>query len=83
MVRAVLRLGLGACGVGLVVALAAVPAHACPVCFGNDTSPLTDGARAAAFVLVGVTLVMLAGLGALALALYRRQRATAAPEAGA
>lgn len=60
----------------LVACLPAV-ARACPVCFGNDAGPLTQGARAAAFVLLGLTALVLGGLAAFVLRLYRRQRAAA------
>ena len=32
----------------------------CPICFQLEQGPITDGMRAAVFVLIGVTLVVLA-----------------------
>lgn len=49
-------------------------ATACPVCFGDDPGPMTDGARAAAFVLLGLSGAMLTTIGAVAWSIYRRTR---------
>lgn len=36
---------------------------ACPICFGVEPGPISDGVRAAVFVLLGVTLGVLSGFG--------------------
>ena len=66
MRRGLRRAGRVARVAGALVALLPAAARACPVCFGNDAGSLSQGARAAAFVL----------------RLYRRQRAAAGPAAG-
>jgi hypothetical protein len=43
--------------------IADTPLLACPVCFRAEESALTDGVRAAVFVLLGVTAVVLAFVG--------------------
>lgn len=64
------RAALLAALLGLLPAVSA----ACPVCFGDDPGPMTDGARAAAFVLLGLSGAMLATVGAFAWSIYRRTR---------
>jgi len=55
-----LRLRLIATTVAAIV-IGAAPLLACPVCFQVEQGPVTDGIRAAVLVLVGVTVVVLAG----------------------
>ena len=66
----------------LIAAFLPASARACPVCFGNDAGPLTQGARAAAFVLLGLSASVLAAVGAFIYRLYRRGRAAAADAPG-
>jgi heme/copper-type cytochrome/quinol oxidase subunit 2 len=44
-----------------MIAAAAGPVLACPVCFQVEQGPVTDGIRAAVVVLMGVTVVVLGG----------------------
>jgi len=57
-------------------------ALACPICFGVDQGPVTDGVRTAVLVLVGVTLTVLAGFGVFIARFVRRSRAVAGTEPG-
>lgn len=75
------RAGCAALLVAPLVAWLPVAACACPVCFGNDAGPLSQGARAAAFVLLGLTALVLGGVLAFVLRLCRRQRAAATANA--
>jgi hypothetical protein len=45
---------------------------ACPVCFQVERSATTDGVQAAVFVLMGVTGVVLSGLGVFIVKFWRR-----------
>lgn len=47
---------------------------ACPVCFGNDQGPLTQGSRAAALFLLGLTGVMLGAVATVGWSIRRRNR---------
>ena len=47
---------------------------ACPVCFRFEESAVTDGVRAAVLVLIGVTVVVLAGFVRFARRVAQRQR---------
>jgi len=47
---------------------------ACPVCFGVEAGPVTDGVRAAVLVLIGVTTGVLAGFGVFIARFVRRSR---------
>lgn len=59
----------------VVVALAANPAFACSVCYGNGatTSPLLTSARLGVFLLLGITVAVLGGFAKFFL--YLRNRA--------
>ena len=59
-----------------MTALAALPPLACAACFGATESPLLDGARAGAFILIGVTLLMQGSLAGFFFYLMRRARRT-------
>jgi hypothetical protein len=69
----------------ITLSLTAVPrlALACPVCFGQNDSPLAKGANMGIFFMLGVVGVMLTGFAAFFVYLSRRARAfetgTAAP----
>ncbi len=61
----------------LLPALAAAPAAACEVCFGaarNSGSPLVTGARLGVFLLLGITVAVLAGFASFFLYLRHRAR---------
>lgn len=49
-------------------------AAACPVCFGSDQGPLTQGSRTAAFFLLGLTAVMLVAVATVGWSIQRRNR---------
>lgn len=49
-------------------------ARACAACFGAADSPMIDGARVGAWVLIGVTVAMQAAFAAFFLYLRRRAR---------
>ena len=53
------------------------PALACASCFGAADSPLIDGARAGAFVLIGVVVVMQGSFAGFFLYLRGRARSRA------
>jgi len=55
--------------------LPAVSSWACPVCFGNPSSPLTQGASNGIFFLLGVIGVVQLGFIALFVTFWRRARA--------
>ena len=57
-------------------ALAVLPPLACAACFGATESPLIDGARAGAFMLIGVTVLMQGALAGFFFYLMRRSRRT-------
>ena len=46
---------------GVLWGLATALPAACPICFQMEPGPVTDGVRAAVFVLVGVTVSVLSG----------------------
>lgn len=56
-------------------ATAGPTALACPVCFRIDEGPVTDGVRAAVFVLIGVTVGVLAGFAVFIARFVRRAAA--------
>ena len=56
----------------LAALLSAQPALACSVCFGDPTSPMTQGVHAGVLVLLGVVGVVLTGLASLLLFWMRR-----------
>jgi hypothetical protein len=58
----------------VIVAAAAVPLQACPVCFQMEDGPVTRGVRAAVLVLVGVTTGVLAGFAMFIVRFVRRTR---------
>jgi len=64
-------------------ALAAAPraALACPVCFGQNDSPMAAGINMGIFVMLGVTGVVLAAFASFFISLIRRAR-VASREAG-
>ena len=47
---------------------------ACPICFQIEQGPVTDGVRAAVFVLMAVTVVVLTGFGMFVARLARADR---------
>lgn len=57
-------------------AAAPLPLLACAACFGATDSPLIDGARAGAFILIGVTVLMQGSLAGFFFYLMRRARRT-------
>ena len=66
----------------LAMLFAATPAaRACQSCFGAEDSPLVDGARMGAFVLIGVTVAVQVAFASFFLYLRRRARIVAALEA--
>ena len=60
----------------LLVALGAVPAAACDVCYGaaSSSSPLVSGARLGVFLLLGVTVAVLGGFAKFFFYLRNRAR---------
>lgn len=60
---------LGAALLGAPVSVAA-----CPVCFSVEEGPVTDGVRTAVLVLIGVTVMVLAGFGVFITRFIRRSR---------
>ena len=52
-------------------------ALACPVCFGQNDSPLASGVNMGVFVMLGVTGVVLAGFAGFFIYLMRRARLAA------
>lgn len=47
----------------VLVALSDAALLACPICFRMDEGPVSEGIRAAVFVLLGVTTAVLTGFG--------------------
>jgi len=68
------RLGLPLAAAVLVWLGGAVPAHACPVCFGDAEGPMIDAARLGTFLLLGVTLALQGAFVAFFLYLRRQAR---------
>jgi hypothetical protein len=66
------------------VALLAVPraALACPVCFGENDSPLTSAMRIGVFFMLGIVAVVLAGFASFFIYLMRRARMVARQSEG-
>ena len=58
-----LRGGLKPAAYGLIWAMAQTPLLACPVCFQIEDGQAASGVRAAVYVLMGVTVVVLGGFG--------------------
>lgn len=56
---------------------------ACPICFGIDQGPVTEGVRTAVLVLIGVTVSVLAGFGVFITRFVRRMRVASVASAGA
>ena len=69
--RNVTRLSLAA----LMLVLAAEPALACPVCFGDSDSPMAKGMNDAVWVLLGIVGFVQIGFVALFVSFWRRSRA--------
>lgn len=46
-----------------IAAVGVAPLLACPICFRIEAGPVSDGVRAAVFVMLGVTLGVLSGFG--------------------
>jgi hypothetical protein len=63
----------------LALLLRPAAALACPICFGVGDGPAADGMNAGITVLLGVTAVVLAGIGVAIVALARRARRYAPP----
>lgn len=61
--------------IGMASALVAQSAMACPVCFGDPSSPLTKGAANAIWFLIGIVALVQIGFIALFLSFWRRARA--------
>ena len=59
-----------------MIAPASLPVLACAACFGGGDSPLIDGARVGAYVLIGVTVLMQGSLAGFFFYLRRRARQT-------
>ena len=59
--------------------LAAVPraALACPVCFGQNDSPMAAGINSGIFVMLGIIAVLWAAFGSFFIYLWRRGRLAA------
>lgn len=55
-------------------ALASAPLIACPICFQVEDGPTSSGIRAAVFVLMGVTVSVLAGFARFVVRLARRSQ---------
>lgn len=60
---------------GSLIAFVAQSAFACPVCFGDPSSPLTKGATNAVWFLLGVIGFVQIGLVALFVTFWRRAKA--------
>ena len=60
---------------GCLLLFVAQSAFACPVCFGDPSSPLTKGATNAVWFLLGVIGFVQIGLIALFVTFWRRARA--------
>ena len=61
--------------IAVLVILAPVVVHACPVCFGDPNSTMVKGTNNGIFFLLGVIGFVQVGLGAMFLAFWRRARA--------
>jgi hypothetical protein len=46
----------------------------CPVCFGDPSSPMTQAAQAGVLFLLGVVVLMLGAIGAIAISWSRRAK---------
>ena len=66
---------LKACGYVAAWALASAPLLACPICFQVEDGPTSSGIRAAVFVLIGVTMSVLAGFATFVVRFVRRAAA--------
>jgi hypothetical protein len=53
----------------------------CPVCVGDPSSPMTQAAQAGVLFLLGVVVLMLGGIGAIAFTWARRAKRLALQEA--
>jgi hypothetical protein len=53
----------------------------CPVCVGDPSSPMTQAAQAGVLFLLGVVVLMLGGIGAIAISWARRAKRLAVEEA--
>ena len=71
-----------AAGTMIAWALMAASVLACPVCFGVEEGPVTDGLRTAVVVLVGVTLMVLTGFGVFVTRFVRRSGMTSEARPG-
>jgi hypothetical protein len=65
-----------------LVALGPRAALACPVCFGQNDSPLASAMNAGIFLMLGFVVAVLGGFGAFIVHLNRRARLMAARNAG-
>lgn len=65
------RLSVAVC----LLLLAAQPALACPVCFGNPDSPMTKSTSLAVWFLLGIIGFVQIGFVALFISFWRRARA--------
>jgi uncharacterized membrane protein len=63
-----------AAALAIVALLAAQPAQACAVCYGNSESPMTHGMNNAILTLLGVVVVVQGGFVALFVSFWRRAR---------
>jgi uncharacterized membrane protein len=61
----------------LLVWIADVRLHACPICFRVDDESAVSGIYAAVFVLIGVTTVVLSGFATFIVRFVRRARLSA------
>jgi hypothetical protein len=72
--------------VTLAILLAPRVASACPVCFGQSSSPMVEAAKMGVLFMLGVTVVMLGAFATFFIHLRRRARMFAddsrQPEAG-
>lgn len=57
------RLRTAATTAAWMATLGVSPLLACPVCFRIEAGPVSDGVRAAVFVMLGVTVGVLSGFG--------------------
>jgi len=73
------RRGFHVIAVLLIAASFEAALHACPVCFRFEDGPTVAGTRAAVFVLVGVTSLVLSACGTFVVRFARRASSLAAP----